>query len=122
MYEWAGSARDSWERQEVPVIQRQTIRILDYLDGNKYVQQDVPAGTPNLVNSRIAPLALLEFDVQSQQPPGLLYLIGTHLNALTQASGIDKGNQVLAAQIDQESNNVQKWLQQVRADASSFSL
>ncbi len=120
VYEWAGSARDSWERQEVPVIQRQAIRMLDYLDGNKYVQQDVPVGTPNLVNSRIAPLALLEFDVQSQQPPGLLYVIGTHLSALTQASGIDKGNQVLAAQIDQESNNVQRWLQLVRGDAKQL--
>ncbi len=120
MYEWAGSARDSWERQEVSVIQRQLIRILDYLDGKVYVQQDVPAGTPNLVNPRIAPLALLEFDPQNQQPPGLLYLIGIHLSALVLAPGISKESHALAAQIDQESNNVQSRLEQVRKDAKKL--
>jgi len=120
VYEWAGSARDSWERQEVSVIQRQLIRILDYLDGKVYVQQDVPAGTPNLVNPRIAPLALLEFDVQNQQPPGLLNLIGIHLSALIHAPGTAKESHALAAEIDQENNNVQSWLQQVRKDAKKL--
>ena len=115
--EWAGGARDFWENKSAAGVHNHVIRILDYLDGEVYVQQDVPTGTPNLVNPRIAPVALLEFDQQKQSPPGLLYLVGIHLSALVQAPGISHENQLLAAQIDQESNNVQTLLQQVRKDA-----
>ena len=120
VFEWSGSARDFWERQDVVGIRNQVIRILDYLDGKTYVNQDVPAGTPNLVNPRIAPVALLEFDQQKQQPPGLLYLIGIHLGALVQAPGLRSENHALAAAIDQEINNVLSWLQQVRVDAKQL--
>ena len=98
----------------------QTIRILDYLDGAVYVQQDVPVGTPNLVNPRIAPLALLEFDQQKQNPPALLYLVGIHLSALVQAPGLSQEKHTLAAQIDQNSKDVQARLQQVRRDAKQL--
>jgi len=118
--EWAGSARDFWERKDSTGILNQTIRILDYLDGSVYVHQDVPAGTPDLVNPRIAPLALLEFDQQKQNPPALLYLVGVHLSALVQAPGISQENHILAAQIDQDSNDVQARLQQVRQDAKQL--
>jgi eukaryotic-like serine/threonine-protein kinase len=118
--EWAGSARDFWERKDPVGILNQTIRILDYLDGAIYVQQDVPAGTPNLVNPRIAPLALLEFDQQKQKPPALLYLVGTYVRALVKAPGISQEKHTLAAQIDQESKDVQARLQQVRRDAKQL--
>jgi eukaryotic-like serine/threonine-protein kinase len=118
--EWAGSARDFWERKDPTGILNQTVRILDYLDGAVYVQQDVPAGTPNLVNPRIAPLALLEFDQQKQHPPALLYLVGIHLSALVQAPGISQEKHTLAAQIDQDSKDVQARLQQVRRDAKQL--
>jgi serine/threonine protein kinase len=118
--EWAGSARDFWERKDPAGMLNQTIRILDYLDGAVYVQQDVPAGTPDLVNPHIAPLALLEFDQQKQNPPALLYLVGIQLNALAQAHGISQEKHTLAAQIAQDSNNVQARLQQVRRDAKQL--
>ncbi len=118
--EWAGGARDFWERKDPAGILNQTIRILDYLDGAIYVQQDVPAGTPNLVNPRIAPLALVEFDQRKQEPPALLYLVGTYMRALVQAPGISQEKHTLAAQIDQESKDVQARLQQVRRDAKQL--
>jgi len=117
VYEWAGSARDTWEGKDTALMRRQVIRVLDYLDGKIYVQQDMPTGTPNLVNPRIAPLALLEFDAQKQQPPGLLYLINIHLSALIQAPDVSAEKHVIASQIDQESNDVQALLQHVRKDA-----
>jgi hypothetical protein len=80
----------------------------------------MPAGTPNLVNPRIAPLALLEFDQQKQNPPALLYLVGIQLSALVQAPGISQDKQTLAAQIDQASKDVQARLQQVRQDAKQL--
>ncbi|HEX6483789.1 MAG TPA: serine/threonine-protein kinase [Ktedonobacteraceae bacterium] len=118
--EWAGSARDFWERKDPAGILNQTIRILDYLDGGIYVHQDVPAGTPDLVNPRIAPLALLEFDQHKQNPPALLYLVGMQLSALVQTPGISREKQTLAAQIAQDSKDVQARLQQVRRDAKQL--
>jgi serine/threonine protein kinase len=120
--EWAGSARDEMNNTSpnAGLIHRQLLRILDYLDGNVYVQQDVPAGSPNLVSSRIAPLAFLEFDEQKQQPPGLLYLIGIHLTALTQAPGVSSETHQLAVQIDQGINNIHAWLEQVHQDAKQL--
>src|SRR6266566_2577335 len=118
--EWAGSARDYWERKDRVGILNQTIRILDYLDGAIGVQQDVPAGTPNLVNPRIAPLALLEFDQQKQNPPALLYLVGIQLSALVQAPDISQEKHTLAAQTEQDRKDVQARLQQVRRDAKQL--
>jgi serine/threonine protein kinase len=118
--EWAGSARDYWERKDPVGIRNQTIRILDYLDGARDVQQDVPAGTPNLVNPRIAPLALLEFDQQKQNPPALLYLVGIQLSALVQAPDISQEKHTLAAQTEQDRKDVQARLQQVRRDAKQL--
>lgn len=116
--EWSGSARDFWANKNTNGIDNQVIRILDYLDGAGYVRQDIPAGLPvNLMNPLIAPLALLDLDQQKQNPAGLLYIIGVHLGALVQAPGISQDNHVLAGQIDQDSNNVQVLLKQVRADA-----
>jgi hypothetical protein len=118
--EWTGSARDFWERKDPAGILGQTIRVLDYLDGAIDVQQDVPAGTPDLVNPRIAPLSLLEFDRQKQNPPALLYLVGIQLSALAQAPGISQEKHTLAAQTDQDIKDVQARLQQVRRDAKQL--
>jgi eukaryotic-like serine/threonine-protein kinase len=125
--EWSGSARDFWENKNPSGIRNQVIRILDYLDGTMNVQQDVPPGTPNLVNPRIAPLALLQMGQQNQMPQqqmsassGLLYIIGIHLGALVQAPGISQENHLLAARIDQDSNNVQALLQKVRTYAKQL--
>ena len=66
--EWSGSARDDWSLQNTGLMHRQFIRILDYLDGLSYVQNDVPVDSPVLVNARLARVSLLEFDVQHQVP------------------------------------------------------
>lgn len=122
--EWSGSARDFWANKDPTGIRNQVIRILDYLDGAMNVQQDVPVGTPNLVNKAIAPVALLPMVQMGQQQmsagDGLLYIIGTHLDFLAQAPGISQENHLLAARIHQDSNNVQASLQNVRAYAKQL--
>jgi len=112
--EWAGSARDA---TDPAFIQRQVIRTLAYLDGVQYFGRDVPRGTPCLCQLPNSAVAILEFDVQAQNPPGYLSQIGTHLNALTQAQGVTPEKRTLAAQIDQDINNMQGWLGQVHTDA-----
>ena len=112
--EWTGSARDA---SDPSLIQRQVIRTLAYLDGKQYFGLDVPPGTPCLCQLPNTSVAVLEFDVQNQNPPGYLSQIGTHLNALTQAPGVTQEKRMLAAQIDQDINNMQNWLEQVHKDA-----
>ena len=101
-------------------IQRQVIRTLAYLDGVQYFAHDVPQGTPCLCQLPNTSVAILEFDVQAQNPPGYLSQIGTHLNALTQAPGVTPEKRMLAAQIDQDINNMQGWLEQVHKDAKQL--
>ncbi|HEV2583528.1 MAG TPA: serine/threonine-protein kinase, partial [Ktedonobacteraceae bacterium] len=122
--EQAGSARDA-QGQCTPApnnascgdIHRAVVRVLDYLDGSTYVNTEVPSNTPLLINQTIARVALLEFDPVHQQPPGYLDHIGTHLRELANAPGVTTGQHNLAIQIGQAINNVQGWLQAVRADA-----
>jgi hypothetical protein len=115
--EWSGSARDNWETKNTDGLRNQVIRVLDYLDGSQYVQLDVPPGTPLLVNPRIAPVALLEFDPIHQDPPGYVNHINTHLQGIVNSPGVTPEQRRLAAQIDANLNNVGSWLQQVRQDA-----
>lgn len=117
IFEWSGSARDYWAQRNPAGIHNQVVRILDYLDGSHYVQADVPPGTPLLVNPRIAPVALLEFDPQNQNPPGYLFHINKHLKALTHAPGTSPNQRKLAAQINTYLDNVRYWLEKVHADA-----
>ncbi|MBV9228670.1 MAG: hypothetical protein JOZ18_05085 [Chloroflexi bacterium] len=115
--EWSGSARDDWTTQGTGLMHRQFIRVLDYLDGLSYVQNDVPPGTPVLVDTRIARASLLEFNVQQQEPPGLLYHIGLHLQGLVGSPGATAQQKQLAIQIDTAINKVNALLQGVRQDA-----
>lgn len=118
--EWSGSARDFWEQRNAGGLQRMVIRVLDYLDGSQYVRFDVPPGTPNLVNPRIAPVALLEFDPTKQAPPGYLYHIHLHLNGVVDSPGATRAQRRLAVQIAGDLNNVREWLQQVRQAAKQL--
>ncbi len=118
--EWSGSARDFWEQKNTEGMRNMVVRVLDYLDGSRYVQLDVPPGTPNLVNPRIAPVALLEFDPTKQAPPGYLYHIDLHLNGVVNSPGATPEQSHLAIQISNDLNNVKGWLQQVRQDAKQL--
>src|SRR5437588_9924918 len=100
--EWSGSARDGWKNKSADsaaFIRRQLTRVLAYLDGASYLQTDLP-GVPLLVNTTIATVALLEFNVQTQAPPGYLYHIGTkHLHGITQLADATAGQKALAIEI-----------------------
>jgi hypothetical protein len=101
-------------------MHRQIIRVLDYLDGLSYVQNDVPIDSPVLVNKRIARVSLLEFDVQRQSPPGFLYHIALHLQGMAESPGATSAQKGLAIQIDTAISKVQALLEQVRQDAKKL--
>jgi len=117
--EWSGSARDVWQNQNLQgaaFIHRQVVRILDYLDGLSYVQREVPPGTLILVDPKIVRVPLLE-SVPNQTPPGYVFHIGRHLEEITKSPNVTKDQIALAVEINQATNNVQFWLQQVHRDA-----
>lgn len=118
--EWSGSARDDWASQSTGLMHRHILRILDYLDGLSYVQNDVPIDSPVLVNERIARVSLLEFDVQHQEPPGFLYHISLHLHGMVESPGTTTEQKHLAIQIDLAISKVQALLEQVHQDAKKL--
>ena len=116
----ATSARDQQRNQDAGAIRRSIIRILDYLDGGTYVNEDVPPGTPVLIDPRMAQVSLLEFHPQSQDPPGYLYHIASHLAGLLRSPGASGDQQRLAIQIHVALDNIRQWLEQVRQDAKEL--
>jgi hypothetical protein len=65
-------------------------------------------------------VSLLEFDPVNQQPPGYLKHIGNHLRDITVSPGVTQDQLALANHITQSINNVQGWLEAVRADAAKL--
>lgn len=120
--EEAGSIRDSANPAGVPFMQRQLIRMLDYLDGSQYVQTEkLPSNLPPImIDPAQAKVALLEFDPQSQVPPGYLKHIGDHLREIVAANGVTPGQKAQAIRINAALNNVQAWLENVHNDASQL--
>jgi hypothetical protein len=118
LLEWAGSARDA---SDPAFMQRQLIRILDYLDGSQFVgTEKLPPGlAPIEVNPTIAHVALLEID-PTQTPPGYLKHIGTHLREITQSPGVSADQQALAVRINNAIDNVQFWLENVHKDTETL--
>ena len=116
--EWAGSARDFWKLnnpENSAIMHRQLIRIIDYLDGVNYAQQDLP-GQSLLADPLISRVPLLTFDPQTQNPPGYLYHIGKHLHELTAIPQTSAGQRALADQINQDVNRVNLWFETIRTD------
>jgi hypothetical protein len=131
--EAAGSARDTRkacpegvpETCDTALILRQVARILDYLDGAKYVQtENIPPSIQQpgqlLIDSTVAQVALLEFDTLNQQPPGYLEHIGSHLRDISQISSATPNQHDLAKRINEDINNVQGWLDALHADAQKI--
>jgi hypothetical protein len=113
--EWSVSARDDWQTQSFPLVHRSVVRILDYLDGISFVQQDAP-GEPVYVTPENAKVGLLDVDPHGQAH-GFLYLIDVDLNALIQSPSTSPYQRRLAIQIDTAVKNVEVWLANVRKDA-----
>jgi hypothetical protein len=121
VFEWATSSREPWEdARDVEFVRRMAVRILDYIDGVSFVQQDLPPNTPLLVNERLASVGLLEVAGPAQDPPAYLDHIVSHLNGLLQAAGTDPQLHQEATDIIAAMNNVKYWLTRVRQDAQQI--
>ncbi|GER87092.1 hypothetical protein KDW_12540 [Dictyobacter vulcani] len=119
--EWSGSARDAYRSGDTGLMQRQAVRILDYLDGTQYVQTEkIPANlSPILVDPKIARVALLEVS-QSESPPAYLLHIGNHLHEISFAPNVNGDQKKLATEINVAINNVKSWFLGVHDDAAAI--
>ena len=118
--EWSSAAQGSWGAQmsdeTANLIHKQLLRILDYIDGQAYVWQDVPAGSPWLVDPVAGKFGLLSY-TQSQEPPGYLQHTDTHLTALADSPGHTDEQKQVAVQAYSVITRMISDLTQVRKDA-----
>ena len=116
LLESASSARDE---QNIPLVHRQVVRTLDYLDGQVYSKVDVPTGTQFLIDPLSGQVGLLTFN-EEQPLPGLMSHIEKHLAGLSEAPGVTDGQTKLANQLSQETQVIEKELSQARDDAKKL--
>lgn len=117
--EWSNAARSIGTPTNPGLMHRHFIRILDYLDGDQYVETngDVPGGTPVIID---APIGLLTFDPAHQDPPGYVMHIGIHLQALVTCPGATPSQQALATLVNTALNGITGNLDNARQDATQL--
>ncbi len=114
---WADSISNS---NDPAVIRRLVISILDYVDGAPYAQEDVPPGTPLMVDPTLSQVPITSTE-QSQIIPSYLARINDQLSSLIYSPGVTPETKVLAAQIKVALYNLeQTQLKQVRKDAKQL--
>ncbi len=113
------AASDARDETNMPLLHRQIVRSLDYLDGEVYSKADVPAGTPFLIDPLAGQVGLLTFN-EEQPLPGLLAHVGKHLAGLAEAPGVTDGQTKLANQLSQETQMIEKELASARDDAKKL--
>lgn len=118
--EWAYSARDFWQAKDILSMHQHFIRILDYLDGDTYVQADVPTGTAVAASAPLGLLGSTTPDVQNPLAAGYLHLISSHVDAIAQAPAITPEKHHLAAGIIASINTMRSHLATVRQDAKQL--
>jgi hypothetical protein len=121
LIEWTGSARDRWEEsKDLAFVQRQTIRTLTYLDGLSFMLQDLPPDTALPDTSKPGSVGLLDVNGPNQNPASYIGAILYHLNGLLDAPGSTPRVRESVSQIVPAMNNVQNWLERLRADAKQI--
>jgi serine/threonine protein kinase len=112
----AKGARDNWDSKNAPAIHEQVVRMLDYLDSTSLVKQDVPSGTPVLVDLALVELPLLDFSTE-QSVAGYFSRFDEELPGIIGAPGVTSSMQMLAQNALATLPTVQNWLNAVHKDA-----
>ncbi|HEY4036239.1 MAG TPA: helix-turn-helix transcriptional regulator [Ktedonobacteraceae bacterium] len=117
MVPWATDARSAGDAAQRDIMRQDLFRLLDYLDGLDYVQQDLPGDTSalQLVDQRTGSIGLL--NIVSEQPiRGYLVHIDDHLRGIVSSPGVSTQETILAEHILQNTDAINNWLQQARQD------
>jgi hypothetical protein len=121
LIEWTTSARDRWEEsKDLAFVRRQTLRTLTYLDGLSFMLPDMPPDTALPDTSKPGSVGLLDVNGPNQNPASYIGAIIYHLNGLLDAPGSTPGVRESVSQIMPAMNNVQNWLEKLRADTKQI--
>lgn len=119
LVQWAQAAKAAEAKNDAQSVHNLLVEMLYYLDGNQYVQTDVPAGTP-LSTDPAAKVALLSIGGLNQNPPGYLSHIDYHLTAIVANPYATAYQKALAVQIQSNINVVNADLVQVHNTARTL--
>ncbi len=119
--EWSGSARDAFKTHDSQLIRRQSVRILDYLDGTQLITtENIPSDlSPVLVDPTIGKVGMFQIS-PDQNPPGYLKHIGNHLREISLSTHVTPMQQKTASKMNVALNNVQGWLTTVHSAANQL--
>lgn len=128
--EWSSAARDDWQNNP-DLLNRQIVRILDYVDGASFVQQDAPAaGQVLLADQQDSQVGLLGqaqspddppgYNFRNEVPPGYVYLVSSHLEGAVLSPDATQSQRDLASQIQAALNREEGYLFQIRQDAKQL--
>ncbi len=114
--EWASAAAND-STGDMPLVHRHMVRILDALDGSKFVTKDVPAGTGLLADPTSIGVGVLLGDTGA---PSYLGHIEKHLRGILSSPGATTDQERLAAHILDDMQHIAVELETVYHDARSL--
>ena len=112
----ATGARDAVLAHDYVLAREDNIRIMDYLDGRKMAQQDLPSGTNLPVGVTNDEIALLGGDANTSDVPGYIRLIGLHLTGMLALPPATQEQRQSGSRIVSALNSAQNALQRVHDD------
>ncbi len=114
---WAKDAQSAGDAAQRDMLRQDLFRLLDYLDGLDYVQQDLSGDISalQLVDQRTGSIGLLNI-VSGQSTRGYLVHIDDHLRGIVASPGVITQQMTLAEHILQNTDTINSWLQQARRD------
>ncbi len=120
LLEWTRNAQDGWGNpNQSPLMRRQVMRVLEYLDGTGEINTDVAGHPPIIVDAVEGQVGILQTHAY-QDPSSLLEQIGFHLTSLVEAPGVSAAQRQTALQLDGALNAVQSDLENARQDAKQL--
>jgi len=128
--EWSNAARDDWQTSP-DLLHRQVVRVLDYIDGASFVQQDVPSIDPVLLSdAQGAQVPLLGpppdeqyppgYTYSNEPPPGYVYLVSSHLDGAVLSPDATQSQRDLGTQIHTALDQVKNRFEQIHQDAKQL--
>jgi len=110
------NARDAVLAHDYVLAHEDIIRIVDYLDGRKMAQNDLPSGTILPRGVTDDEIALLGGDVNTTDAPGYLRLVGLHLTGMLSLPPATQEQRQSGSHIVNALNTARSALQRVHDD------
>jgi len=112
--EWASATATE---TSMSMVHKHMVRILDALDGFCLVHNDVPAGTPLLVDTTSTSVGVVR---GSMQAPSYVGHIEKHMNGMLNSPGVSSSDETLARQMYRAMQIITSELSQVYVDAKQL--